>query len=62
MCNNDASHVIVQWAIWMSGNIGKCIKSVPLITCSKLSFWFHADIGGKTVLREVLHAQYKDLK
>ncbi|XP_075985356.1 acyl-CoA synthetase family member 3 [Anticarsia gemmatalis] len=25
MCNNDASHVIVQWAIWMSGNI-----AVPL--------------------------------
>ncbi|XP_028166562.1 acyl-CoA synthetase family member 3, mitochondrial [Ostrinia furnacalis] len=25
MCNNDASHVIVQWAIWMTGNI-----AVPL--------------------------------
>lgn len=25
MCSNDASHVIVQWAIWMSGNI-----AVPL--------------------------------
>lgn len=25
MCNNDASHVIAQWAIWMTGNI-----AVPL--------------------------------
>ncbi|XP_061380466.1 malonate--CoA ligase ACSF3, mitochondrial [Danaus plexippus] len=25
MCNNDANHVIVQWAIWMTGNI-----AVPL--------------------------------
>lgn len=23
MCSNDASHIVVQWAIWMTGNIGK---------------------------------------
>ncbi|KAJ0171409.1 hypothetical protein K1T71_012959 [Dendrolimus kikuchii] len=28
MCNNDASHVIVQWAIWMSGNIAVPLTSL----------------------------------
>lgn len=36
MCNNDASHVIVQWAIWMTGNIGTCLSKLYIIRPSNL--------------------------
>lgn len=37
MCNNDASHVIVQWAIWMSGNIA--VPLTPLHPAEMLKYY-----------------------
>ncbi|RVE45113.1 hypothetical protein evm_010222 [Chilo suppressalis] len=47
MCNNDASHVITQWAIWMTGNIA--IPLTPLHPPDMLKY-FVADSDASLIV------------
>uniref|UniRef100_A0A2A4JMG4 Acyl-CoA synthetase family member 3, mitochondrial n=1 Tax=Heliothis virescens TaxID=7102 RepID=A0A2A4JMG4_HELVI len=64
MCNNDASHVIVQWAIWMSGNIA--VPLTPLHPAAMLKYYL-TDSGSSLVVctqefEKVLRPLTLDLK
>ncbi|XP_034825841.1 malonate--CoA ligase ACSF3, mitochondrial [Maniola hyperantus] len=37
MCSNDASHIVVQWAIWMTGNIA--VPLTPLHPAEMLKYY-----------------------
>ncbi|KAF9416077.1 hypothetical protein HW555_006489 [Spodoptera exigua] len=39
MCNNDASHIIAQWAIWMTGNIA--VPLTPLHPPEMLKYYLN---------------------
>lgn len=47
MCNNDASHVIVQWAIWMSGNIA--VPLTPLHPAEMLKYFLEDSMSSLVV-------------
>ncbi|XP_046973567.1 malonate--CoA ligase ACSF3, mitochondrial [Vanessa cardui] len=47
MCRNDASHVVVQWAIWMTGNIA--VPLTPMHPADMLKY-FIMDSGSSLVI------------
>ncbi|XP_026497664.2 malonate--CoA ligase ACSF3, mitochondrial [Vanessa tameamea] len=63
MCRNDASHVVVQWAIWMTGNI-----AVPLTALHPPDMikYFIIDSGSSLVIcseeyENIIHPVTKEL-
>ncbi|XP_073962900.1 malonate--CoA ligase ACSF3, mitochondrial-like [Choristoneura fumiferana] len=47
MCRNDASHVIVQWAIWMTGNIA--VPLTPLHPPEMLKYFLKDSSAGLVI-------------
>ncbi|XP_050356345.1 malonate--CoA ligase ACSF3, mitochondrial isoform X2 [Nymphalis io] len=47
MCSNDASHVVVQWAIWMTGNIA--VPLTPLHPADMIKY-FIMDSGSSLII------------
>ncbi|XP_023951373.2 malonate--CoA ligase ACSF3, mitochondrial [Bicyclus anynana] len=47
MCSNDASHIVVQWAIWMTGNIA--VPLTPLHPAEMLKYYI-TDSGSKLII------------
>ncbi|CAH2246360.1 malonate--CoA ligase ACSF3, mitochondrial [Pararge aegeria] len=47
MCSNDASHIVVQWAIWMTGNIA--VPLTPLHPAEMLKYYI-TDSGSNLII------------